>query len=364
MPKRTLLYLATDKEVFDVLMSAKLRFTEAVMLSLPRARGIFFSPTEERESLAEALALLSYDFDGLTNLLQHRESPQRSEKTTTRTLAAKLTPSQIKAVCAAYNEEVKGDDKITLRESDGRVVVNVNYTELDFGKTALLQRRRKDAELEFSLSDNETIIRMPASEKAEAVISNIKDRLEAATSKPIVSTAIELGHLKTPSARTLFLTELISNLPDYSLQNVTQVRIESKVAKLDATELEQKSTSKEKKKAEQELMGVVENVALKGQSLLTAPEYQELNKKGFYITSITWTAIHKQAPHEIVEFEATFSEPQEGKGFKYAVRGVRHVLGNGNHAKFPQPVPKHEQAPLLTLLEQTARKLLKKIKDA
>jgi hypothetical protein len=46
------------------------------------------------------------------------------------------------------------------------------------------------------------------------------------------------------------------------------------------------------------------------------------------------------------------------------VRGVRHVLGNGNHAKFPQPVPKHEQAPLLTLLEQTARKLLKKIKDA
>lgn len=113
-------------------------------------------------------------------------------------------------------------------------------------------------------------------------------------------TAIELGHLKTPGARTLFLTELISNLLDYSLQNVTQIRIESKVAKVDATELEKKSSSKEKKKAEQELMGVVENVALKGQSLLTSPEYQDLNKKGFYITSITWTAIHKHSPHEIV----------------------------------------------------------------
>ena len=89
MPKRTLLYLATDKEVFDVIMSSRLRFTETVMLSLPRARGIFYAPTEERASLAEALALLSYDFDGLTKLLQHRDMPQRSEKTTTRTLAAK-----------------------------------------------------------------------------------------------------------------------------------------------------------------------------------------------------------------------------------------------------------------------------------
>src|SRR5262249_41792220 len=120
----------------------------------------------------------------------------------------------------------------------------------------------------------------------------------------------------------------------------------------------------QKAKASQTMLAIVEHIALRGQSLLSSTEYQDLKKKGFYITSISWVALHKHSPSELVEFEASFTEGREGKGFRYAVLGIYRLLAGGEHARTRQPLSRDEQSPLLTLLEQTARKVLELVKDA
>ncbi|MDP5009057.1 MAG: hypothetical protein NWQ13_08780, partial [Glaciimonas sp.] len=72
-----------------------------------------------------------------------------------------------------------------------------------------------------------------------------------------------------------------------------------------------------KEEAKQEALALIKNVALKGEGLLASEEYQSLQKKGFFITSIIWRSKQSSIPYPIVEFEAAFEEPDVGKGFKY-----------------------------------------------
>jgi hypothetical protein len=56
MPNDSLRYCVTDKEIYDVLMSAKQRINETALHEMARSRGIFLSPQDQREALASELA--------------------------------------------------------------------------------------------------------------------------------------------------------------------------------------------------------------------------------------------------------------------------------------------------------------------
>src|SRR5258708_3378456 len=60
MAKRPLLYCATDKELFDVLMSSKQHFGERTLLNLARNRGILCSFSDDRIDLADKLSLMIF----------------------------------------------------------------------------------------------------------------------------------------------------------------------------------------------------------------------------------------------------------------------------------------------------------------
>ncbi|MEE2577389.1 hypothetical protein, partial [Pseudomonas aeruginosa] len=78
--KNPLYFCATDKEVYDVLMSGKQRLTDSVLLDLAKDRGIFYSPNESRDELSEIMSLLTYDYYDLQVLLSRREQKSRGEK--------------------------------------------------------------------------------------------------------------------------------------------------------------------------------------------------------------------------------------------------------------------------------------------
>jgi hypothetical protein len=371
MPKRQLLYCATDKEIYDLLISSKQRITESIMLGIARERGIFYAPRERREELVNHLSLLTYGYDHLDTMLGHREISQRTEKLTSISLRAPLSLEDIKAVCTDYKEHASNEEKVTVSQ-DGthKYTARINYSELDYSKTRLLQRRHKEADIEFFIKDNETTIRMPANSKARQVVAALKHSLDARAKTDIPAEAIELTHLKTPEARTNFFTSLVKELVGYRLENVTDIKVDSKLHKetaedVEATETEEDTTedSAADKAAAQTMLSVVENVALKGQSLLGSSEYQQLKSKGFHITSIIWKSRQTEHPYNIIEFEAGFDEPREGKGFKYNVRGVYRYI-NGNHTATLRQIPKDDKAPLLTILERTARDVLSTLADS
>lgn len=79
--------------------------------------------------------------------------------------------------------------------------------------------------------------------------------------------------------KTSFFTTLISKLPGFKLENVTSVKVETSAFTVNEDELI--DDDQETEQASQEMLGVVKNVALKGESLLSSPEYQQLKAKGF-----------------------------------------------------------------------------------
>ena len=116
--------------------------------------------------------------------------------------------------------------------------------------------------------------------------------------------------------RMLTFTLLITTINGFKLDNVTSVKVEpiKKNPNDDEFDLED---DQNKEEAKQEALALIKNVALKGEGLLASEEYQSLQKKGFFITSIIWRSKQSSIPYPIVEFEAAFEEPDVGKGFKY-----------------------------------------------
>jgi hypothetical protein len=354
MARHNLLYCATDKELFDVLMSAKQKISATVVLGLARDRGIFYSPKDARETLVNSLSLLPHDYHDLNIILDNREHAGRAEKLTSVTLNVALTIEEIKEVVKEYTSESPPDELVSSHaKSTNQYIVDVKYSDIDYSKTRLVQRTPKEAGIEFHVEGDKTVIRMPANAKAKEIVGKLKNKLDAKKKTEIPTGLIEIGDFNAAS-RTEFFTSLISKLKGFNLNNVTSVKVEPIQMSSHESELDL-DDDQNREQAKQEALALVKNVALRGESLLASEEYQSLLKKGFFITSIVWRSRQTTIPYPIVEFEAAFDEPEAGKGFKYSVRGaLKFVEEEKEYTKTPRPVEAEDKQKFLALIEHTA----------
>lgn len=361
MINNTLQYCATDKEIHDALMSAKQKISEKVLLELAKDRGIFFSPKDTREDLISAISLLPHDYHDLNTLLEQREHQGRQEKLTSVTLPEALTVEEIKEVLKEYTTESPPDEKVTHHaKGNDQVVATVKYSDIDYGKTRLIQRTPKEAGIEFHIENNKTVIRMPANDRIKGVFGKLKDKLDAKRKTEIPAIRIEIGEFESPALRTEFFTSLISDLKGFSLKNVTSVKVERLRQEPEEGEL-QLEDDQESEEAKQEALALVKKVALKGETLLASDEYQSLAKKGFFITSIIWRSMLAKHPYPMIEFEAAFEEPMAGKGFKYFVRGAYNVVDK-HYTKTIRPVDTEDKEKYLSIIEDTAANTIKELR--
>lgn len=361
MINNTLQYCATDKEIYDALMSAKQKISEKVLLELAKDRGIFFSPKETREDLCSAISLLPHDYHDLNTLLEQREHQGRQEKLTSVTLPEALNVEEIKEILKEYTTESPPDEKVTHHaKGSDQVVATVKYSDIDYGKTRLIQRTPKEACIEFHIENKKTVIRMPANDRIKGVFGKLKDKLDAKRKTEIPAIRIEIGEFESPALRTEFFTSLISDLKGFSLKNVTSVKVERLRQEPEEGEL-QLEDDQESEEAKQEALALVKKVALKGETLLASEEYQSLAKKGFFITAIIWRSMLTKQPYPMIEFEAAFDEPMAGKGFKYFVRGAYNVVDK-QYTKTIRPVDTENKEKYLSIIEDTAANTIKELR--
>lgn len=361
MINNTLQYCATDKEIHDALMSAKQKISEKVLLELAKDRGIFFSPKDTREDLISAISLLCHDYHDLNTLLEQREHQGRQEKLTSVTFPEVLTVEEIKEALKEYTAESSPDEKVTHHaKGNDQVVATVKYSDIDYGKTRLIQRTPKEASIEFHIENNKTVIRMPANDRIKGVFSKLKDKLDAKRKTEIPAIRIEIGEFESPALRTEFFTTLISDLKGFSLKNVTSVKVERLKQEPEEGEL-QLEDDQESEEAKQVALALVKKVALKGETLLASEEYQSLAKKGFFITSIIWRSMLAKHPYPMIEFEAAFEEATLGKGFKYFVRGAYNVVDK-QYTKTIRPVDAEDKEKYLSIIEDTAANTIEELR--
>lgn len=372
MTTRPPLYCASDKEIFDVLMASKQRVSEQVLHSLSRDRGIFYGQGASRDWLADRISLLPHDALDLDSIMDRRSPKPRAEKLTCVTLSAALSVEEIKDAVKQYAESETKDETVRSSQSGtDRLVMDVDYTEIDYGKTRLIQRRSKTAAIEFIVDGDTTVIRFPANDKARSITSAIKDRIEANKKQNIQADEITLDGLNTAELRTQFFIELITKLKGYKLDNVTSIRVDSALPEpldagadddageddgLDLDDDQSVELAKEK------MLHLVRNIAMKGNSLLSSSEYQDLRDKGFYLSAVIWRS-KMDGAQTIVEFEAAFEDPEAGRGFKYAARGAFYA-GKQGLTKTLRPIPESQKQELLTLIEGAAQSALQKLRPA
>lgn len=358
MTNPSTLYCATDKEIFDILISSKQRITELIMLELARTRGIFYSPKDTREILANSLSLLLHDYYDINTILDHREQAGRGEKFSSVILNTPISIEDIREISIDYRDQVSSDETvIPQQQGANKFVLNIKYSEFDYSRTSLVQRRHKEANIEFIIEKDRTVIRMPANDKASEVVQDLKNRLDAKKKTEISTNLVELTEFPDPKTRIEFFTSLISKLPEFQLVTVTSVKVESSFKESNENELDLED-DQDTEQAQQEMLTLVKKVALKGQNLMSSPEYQQLTKKGFYITYLIWCSKQLNRPYHKVEFEAGFQEPETGKGFRYNVRGAYHYVQKQEYTKHRKSLSNDEKQPFLSLIEQTAHKTI------
>jgi tetrahydromethanopterin S-methyltransferase subunit F len=350
-------YCATDKEIHDLLISGKQKITDGVLHELARDRGIFFSPKTTREDLVVQIALLPHDYHDIVGIIDHRDHNKRAEKTTSVELSTSMEVDDIKSIVEEYRDGVTGNEKVTYfkKGADG-FVMHISYDEYDYSKTTLIQRQRRDAEIEFVTKDGIVTIRNPATEKAKTIVEDLRGRIAQKKLTEVPAQRIELIGLPESETRTSFFTSLISKIPDYVLQTVINLKVASGKSdeKSDSVDLDEEETDT----AKQEMLAVVHSAALNGTNLVASKQYQELRAGGFYITSITWRSKQKTEPFSLVQFDASFENPIDGTGFKYGVR-IAARQKNGEYAKNFKPVADDKvRAQLFELIENTSRSVL------
>ncbi|MEO1850047.1 MAG: hypothetical protein ABGX70_06010 [Psychrobacter sp.] len=355
---------ANDNDIYDLLISGKQKLTSSVLRELARDRGILYSPEDSREELADKISLLPHDFHDISGIVQKREPAHRREKSTFVRINSVLTVEEMKEAAAAYSVLSGPNETVTHRPKGGSGYnVNLVYDEFNHTRTRLLQRERREATIDFSIENEQTVIRLPASDKAKAVVAAIKDAVEKKRKEKLVEEKIELSGLTTPSLRSKFFTRLVSSLEDYKLKNVMNLKVSSLQRGDDQDEDGLDIEDDLGESAEKAMFAaVVHSMSLSGQNLVQSQEYKELTSRGFFITAITWRSEHEREPNDIVQFDAGFEDRKAGTGFKYQVQGV-YRAHKGAHRKTMVHTDDLERTKLLSLLENTAKKVLAELLD-
>ena len=352
------IYYATDKDRFDLMMSEKRKLGPEALRSFALSKGIFLSGEDDKEYLASFLSMMPHDYFDLQHLLHLAETASRAEKITSEKLVGKVTAQDIETAIRTYADLQRQtgtmDNLVVCPKADGRMALEVKYTELDLSKSTLSQRQEKFAAVEAIKEGDEVTLRMPDSEKGREIARGIRDILMA--SKTLERRTIDLAALKTADERTLFFTQLITKLDGLRFTGVSNVSVvhfgsEQKPTDEDG---EGDESNLEETGAEAEMMCIVRKAALDGENVLSSPEYQNLKSRGFYLAKVVWRCELKSSQPDIIEFEAGFGASKEGSTFRYNVKGAFKFIEKKGLAIQRRQMPNDEREGYMAILERVS----------
>ena len=377
MAKRThyALYFADDKDLHDLLSTAKQRLTVAKLVELARRRGICLSSEDSRESLVEQIARLPHGWRELVALLEATDTAERTEKLTSCKLDGSFSLKDVFDAAEMIRDE-RADQRnevYDIQQLDKVVRVRVKYSDLDTSKTRLVQRSQREFVVELEKFDEGFRVRHQAQERAAEVVEAIADALRSTNPEGPGPRRVnvELAGIRKPNQRTEFFLKLIKGLDGFTLEDVKAVRGSRFAASPpmdendsgDADGDENALDNGEEIDAEEaSFVAEVKRIALQGEGLLQSPQYQHLIDHEFFVSSIIWTSTENRQDGVKAEFEAAFNNPEEGTGFTYAVRKVWERATNGELKKSKTPPAKvREDKRLVRILEEAAHSAMTEV---
>lgn len=356
MIKKDRIY-ATDNEIFELLKSNQLKLTEKVLREFALDRGIIYSKDDNRDSIIENLSLLQYDYNDLSKLISKSEAPHRAEKLTTIYLNEDLSIPELQHYIDEYQKDNIGEKVLRHKNGANSINATINYTEYDYSKTYLIQRKKRESRITITKESGRLKLTAPANEKSKFFIESIKKKIEDKKQKQLNINLIDLKQIFQEKLLTSFFTRLIKSDTDFILENVTNIRI-SNIKEINKEEIsfEEEETYSEEK---EQFAGVVKDIIMKGENLVSSKEYKDLTKKGFLITSITWRAIQNKSQNRVL-FTAEYDDDNVLSNFIFLPKGY-HEIKNGTYLKSIKAFNHDEKMKLCSQIEIKAISIIESL---
>lgn len=344
------IYYATDKDLFDALASKKKVYTVSQLKDLCKKRNVFVSDKEEREDIIEYFSELPHSVWDLITIRDTMKANTKTEKTT----SIKLEGNEIESnsVLEVLDElkdtrNKKYNENYNIISKDpNHIIVDIDYQEIDYGSTRLKQKQERTARIEIEKnSSGETSIRLPANEKANEIAEAFIKRINNDKDNTVKPKKINLSIVKNEKLRTKFFIELINNIPVLMIREVSSIHVNA--FKNNEDNEEQMDESK------QQVLAKLQTAIFKGENLLETQEYLDFEKKGFFITGITWQAVNKDTK-EICLIEAVFHNEDECTDFAYNIKGIYQQNKDGTYQKTLKPLEGIKRTELSRQIEEKA----------
>jgi len=326
----------TEKDIYDALMSSKRKATRSVILELARDKGIILSNEDSREDLIKYLSSLLYDYGDLNVLLEHITPSHKKEKSVVTKMEDKIDIAHLNKASMDINN--RHDDNININitidpNDQTKKTLTVQYDEIDLSKTRLNQKVRKESTIEIIEENKVTKIRKPMNKKVDEILDDVISSIETQTSKTIEEKKIDL-HGFTSEQKTKYFTTLIESIDNCERDDVIKVVVNN-----------------DEKEEEVEIT----NAAFKGKGLLLTHEYQELQKNGYYISSIIWLADERSGDKNKIEFEAFIRTDKEVEELSFAPKGAyRYDKKSKDYTTTRRPLKAEENEKYLKIIENVA----------
>lgn len=358
----------TYRDVRDALLSSSQKPSTDYLLVFLADRGIFISNDLSRDEIVEEISMRKLSFNDFEELLDLIEVQSRNEKIEFKSIknsSLDLNAIKINELANKLQEKRENNGEIISVDTDstGKISINVNYIEFDYGKTPLRQRREKEAKIEIIKENGSNKFRYPSNERMRDVVGNLLHLIEDESEEDIQVKEIDLSNFSREK-RTLFFRELMRSLDGYKFEDVIKVGLENKANDIGFTETESNEVSEELEEIEKEAIeadakSFLKKASLDGEGLLHSEELRSFLSSGFYFSRVVWIVKNTK---EKVALEALMENPIEGKNYKYSVRGIFPMKRNREgYAKNIKQLTPEDRRRLSHLLENASYSAYEKI---
>lgn len=345
MIKHGHLYYKSDKDVFDALHNRK--FGKKVITEQLRDRGVLVSIEDNDEDMVEYASLLFLNYHDQQFISETLNSRSQKKNFKSWEITADLPSEDNDDFLKELTKDVKNDlekegfDSLDVTKmNDGSYLITTTYTETDYSKSLMTQNLTKSSEVRiWQDAENGIKLRGTEDKKTDLLFDKIQNKIKDVDNSSSVF-FIELSSILDSKARSEFFIELIKGIKGFVPTNVKSVST-STINTPEASE-------------DGDIPPHVNKLLLTGNSVTQSEQFNDLNKAGYFITRIVWSAVQDKPLGDKFEFSAEFKDNRNCRDFSYTPLRFYSCKENGEYNISPNKLPDITISSLLTLIEDSA----------
>lgn len=323
--------VVSDRDIIDLLESQKYRISKDKILNFLQERGIFCSEDESRHALHELIASLNIDWFLIEDLLSLAASTDEQQKVTATNFSVN-DPSALDKTLENLKKELSHKDFIVDKLKNGNFEIQYKTEKLERNNARLIQRTSKDEKIAINIDGNNISMVSSVGEGTEPVIAKFFDELGRNCKSDIDNLNIDFSSIVDSKIINDFFLALIKiDKEKYKVSDVIKLKLnrfdsgKTKELELENTDIYDENDEDITPFSDQE--GIepdkedIKSALISGSSLLTSDVFESFNRKGYFISSISWLVTEQSGDKRKIEYISGFTDPDKRDSFTFESKG-------------------------------------------